>query len=102
MEIKKLIKVLQMWEKEYGNIQVVMSTDSEGNSYSTLEDRFSFSPVRDGEDDFIGRMIAEKKLNSMTKEEKEFCDKAKIVGICLYPFGEGFETAEEAVKKQEK
>lgn len=53
MEIKKLIKVLQMWEKEYGNIQVVMSTDSEGNSYSTLEDRFSFSPVRDGEDDFI-------------------------------------------------
>lgn len=47
-------------------------------------------------------MIAEKKLNSMTKEEKEFCDKAKIVGICLYPFGEGFETAEEAVKKQEK
>lgn len=102
MKIKEMIAKLETWEELYGNIEVVMSVDPEGNSYSTIDNRWSFAAVRDGEDDFIDRMIAEKKLNSMTQEEKEFNDNAKIVGLCLYPFEEGYDSAEEAVKHIDK
>ena len=102
MKIKDMIAKLETWEELYGNIEVVMSTDPEGNSYSTIDNRWSFAAVRDGEDDFIARMIAERKLNSMTKEEKEFNNKAKIIGLCLIPFEEGYDSAEEAVKHIDK
>lgn len=99
MDIEQVIQVLQMWRKKFGNIKVVMSVDPEGNSYSTLNPEWSFSGVREGEDAFIDKMIRERKISkNINEEEKEFNKKAKIIGLILWPYYEGFESAEKAVK----
>ena len=36
MKVSDLIKRLQVLEKEYGDVQVITSSDDEGNSYSPI------------------------------------------------------------------
>ena len=100
MKIAQVIKVLKSWEKEFGNIEVVMSIDPEGNSYSTLDPRWSFAGVREGEDRFISDQLNKSKTaKDVSDREKEFLATAKMIGVCLYPYYEGYESAERAVKQ---
>ena len=43
MKIKELISILQDIEKEFGNKEVYLSRDSEGNGFGTLDAKGSFS-----------------------------------------------------------
>lgn len=88
MTVSELIKELQKIKKYCGgDIKIVLSSDSEGNSYSTLDK--SYSLVRDMEDSIIclykGPQIKEKLMEQ------------KVIGVCLFPFEEGYESAENAV-----
>lgn len=77
MTIKEVIKELRKQAKFVGeNSQVVLSSDSEGNSYSTLDVR-SFWPCYEEE----------------TRE---------VIGLVIIPFEEGFQEAEEAIKTGEQ
>ena len=76
MTIKELIKELQQNEKAFGDVPVVISTDEEGNSFSTLEKHQSISVNLD--------------------------DKDVPNGIILYPFVEGFMDPTEAINYKRK
>lgn len=97
MTLDEVIAVLQNYKKRFGgNIKVVISSDSEGNSYGTLGD-WSFCPVCEDEDELI-RIALENghnfdKADRLLKPQKE-------IGICIYPHEEGFDTAEQAVKQE--
>jgi hypothetical protein len=74
MKIKDIIKKLEDYRDRYGeNLEIVLSIDAEGNSYSTLNEK-SFGLVIDD------------------PERKEY----KAIGIVLYPWEEHFYTAEDA------
>jgi len=73
MTLDKLIKILQEIKKEVGNVPVVLSSDSEGNSWGTLKAPTSFCLVRNLEGD-------------------------KVQGLGIYPFAEGFYDEFEALK----
>lgn len=75
MKINDLMARLISIQKDYGNVPVVLSTDSEGNSYGTLNENGSLRKV-------------------MVMNDKGI----KVVGICLYPFEEGFYDVIEAVQ----
>ena len=47
MTLDKLIKILQEIKKEVGNVPVVLSSDSEGNSFGTLNAPLSFCKLQD-------------------------------------------------------
>lgn len=69
MKVKDLVKKLNEYVDKYGDhLEVVISTDGEGNSYSTVE------------------------IDSLTLVRKE----SKPVGIVIYPWEEGFNSSEEA------
>ena len=71
MKVKDLVKKLNEYTKKYGDhLEVVISTDEEGNSYSTVEIG-SLALVTGG-------------------------PHLKPVGIVIYPWEEGFELPEEA------
>ena len=73
MKISELKQYLSRVEKEFGDLPVVISCDSEGNSYGTLNKNGSLCEVMN--------------------------DKGtKVVGVCLYPFEEGFCDIIEAVE----
>lgn len=95
MTLDEVIAVLQNYKKRFGgNIKVVVSSDSEGNSFGTLGD-WSFCPVCEDEDELI-RVALEngyKQLDKLLKPQKE-------IGICIFPHEEGYETAEKAVKQE--
>lgn len=96
MNIKTLIKHLQLLKNDYGDeLEVVLSSDSEGNSYSTI-DKFSICTVFENEDNFIDSM----RLGDDKEKEKfkNFFNKAKRIGVCIYPFEENYASAEAAVK----
>lgn len=73
MKLNELIKVLQEIKKELGNVPVIISSDSEGNSFGTLKAPYSFCQVRNIEGD-------------------------KVLGLGLYPFADGFYDEFEALK----
>lgn len=93
--LDEVIKVLQDYKRRFGgDIKVVVSSDSEGNSFGTLGD-WSFCPVCEDEDELI-RVALEngyKQLDKLLKPQKE-------IGICIFPHEEGYETAEQAVKQE--
>lgn len=101
MKIKDLISTLELYKNKYGNINVVLSVDPEGNSYSTIDSKYSFCCVRDGED-----MIYDKAYKTTKGNRINFNDyvdtelkKHKVIGVCIYPFDEGFSTPESAIKE---
>lgn len=98
MKIKDLIAKLKTCEELYGNIDVVMASDSEGNSYSTIDENILYSKVYANEADFLrtgcsGGLRGESYPDIVEK----FYKNASVVGICLYPFQENFEYAEDAI-----
>ena len=71
MTVGQLIEELTQFGLRYGlNKPVVMSVDTEGNSYSTLEHNDCLSEVED--------------------------ENGKIVGACIWPWNEGFDDYVEA------
>ena len=69
MKVKDLVKKLNEYIDKYGDhLEVVISTDEEGNSYSTVE------------------------IDSLALVRNE----SKPVGIVIYPWEEGFNLPEEA------
>ena len=72
MKLNDLIKVLQEIKKDIGNVPVVLSSDTEGNSWGTLKEPLSFCRLQDDES-------------------------GKTLGIGLYPYAEGFDDYIEAL-----
>ena len=105
MKIQALINELESIKKIRGSdIEVVLSVDPEGNSFSTLEPQ-SISYVFQGEDKFVDAHAAGCLSGDAKKIIDDFYNHAKVVGICLFPWEEGFNTAEDACnwpKKLEK
>jgi len=76
MTINQLIKQLEQYKKDYGgDTPVVLSADTEGNAYSTLE----------GSDGENNRSIC-----------PIMNDNDKVIGVCLWPWVEGFDQPEDA------
>ena len=78
MKISELIKDLQDFQKEYGDLPVVMSVDCEGNSFSTL-----------------------KKGDCVVFSFDDNDPKRKVNGAVIYPFAEGFYYPTDAIKNKE-
>lgn len=82
MTLQELIKQLQQYKKDYGgDIPVVLSADTEGNYYSTMEgsegaNNRSICPIMNATD--------------------------KVIGVCLWPFVEGFNKPEDACYASKK
>lgn len=112
MTVSQMISLLKYFEKHYGeDIQVVLASDTEGNSFSTTDFTNCACTVREKEDeitdkainDFVlknGEIEPEKTKNVNAYVEKEL-NKLKVIGVCLFPYTEGFRTAENAVKCEE-
>lgn len=97
MKINKMIKELQEVEKKFGDIEVVMASDSEGNSYSTIDENFRYSRVYDKEKDFINAMSNGTISYSAKEAVDGFYKRAPVIGICIFPLVENLEFAEDAV-----
>lgn len=76
MLLNDLIKHLQLVQKDYGNVPVVLSTDSEGNSFGTTDKQISVCPVMNNKD--------------------------KVIGVAIFPFEEGYYEVEDAIKESRK
>lgn len=77
MTLKELIAALQAIKKDIGNVPVVLASDSEGNSWGTLNAQHSFCCVRNIEGD-------------------------KVLGLGIYPFADGFYDGVEALQAYKK
>ena len=104
MKIKDLIAKLETCEELYGNIDVVMASDSEGNSYSTIDENIKHSKIYENEADFLraganGMLPRDAPYQDIVEK---FYKNAKVVGICLFPYQENFTYAEEAVEPEPK
>ena len=75
MKVKELVEKLNKYTERYGDdLEIVISTDEEGNMYSTVEVG-SLALVLDNPTDTTG----------------------KPIGVVIYPWEEGFSTPEEAI-----
>lgn len=85
MRINDLIKELEEIKKVYGNLNVIGSSDTEGNSFFTLNK---------------GCWSLAYTENAYNKYFKEgvYPSKEDAVAVTLWPFAEGFENEEEAAK----
>ena len=72
MKINDLMTRLISIQKDYGNVPVVLSTDSEGNSFGTTDKQISVCPIMNNED--------------------------KVIGVAIFPFEEGYYDSIEAVQ----
>lgn len=78
MKVNDLIEKLNYLKKEYGdNLNVIVSSDEEGNSFCALSSGFSLSMVFDR-------------------------DTSKPIGICIFPFSEEYESPDAACRVEEK
>lgn len=77
MTINELIKVLCEAKKQYGNVPVILSADTEGNGFGTLDKQTSLCPVLD---------------------ETE----TEVIGLCLFPFIEHCYDMQEAIYEHNK
>lgn len=76
MTVRELTNKLLEFEKKYGkDIPVILSSDSEGNAFNTTDARSSLCPVAN--------------------------DNHKVIGICVFPYKEGFRELEEAIAEDE-
>lgn len=96
MKLRELLHQLNITKKIYGdNIEVVMSKDPEGNEYATL-DTASLSYVYDKEDDFVNARFKGILPENAQKQINDFVKNTKVIGVCIYPWEEGLDSAEEA------
>lgn len=102
MTVHDLIIKLEKFRLLYGNdLEVILSVDPEGNSYSTTDAR-QICCIRDGEDMLYDKVYKQTKGNRVMFDktiDKELA-KSKVIGICIYPFDEGFNTPESAIKEK--
>lgn len=82
MKIKQLITKLKAIEKRYGDIPVILSSDEEGNSYSNIDEKWSFGVIEDEKWD-----------------EKSKHLESPVIGICIYPFENFWDDYIKAVKE---
>lgn len=112
MTISQMITLLKYFEKHYGgDIQVVMSSDTEGNSFSTTDFSNCACPVREKEDEMTDKAINDfaiknrgiepEKIENVNAYVEKRINKLKVIGVCLFPYIEGYRTAEKAVKNEE-
>lgn len=93
MKLKQFIKELQEMQQYIGkDVEVVLSSDSEGNSYSTIDSQ-SLLYIYCGEDKFID---AASHVSFNHEDIKRFCTRDRISGVCIYPFRENYKSAEDA------
>lgn len=93
MTVNELLKVMQEIKKVHGgSIKVVLSKDEEGNEFSGLDIRYSLHLVRKNEDSIFN----EEGLSNLARLDK--LNKQEVIGVCLFPYFEGYETPEEATK----
>ena len=102
MKINEMIKELQAVSDKYGDIDVVMASDSEGNGYSTIDKNFRYSRVYEDETAFINAASRGTVTGKPMDLINDFYDKAKVIGICLFPWAEHFQAADEAVEYDKK
>ena len=102
MKISEMIKELNAVKEQFGDIEVVMSSDSEGNSYSTIDKNLRYSRVYEHESDFIRSASQGLISGPATEVVTNFYDNAKVIGICLFPWHEHFNSADEAVTYKPK
>jgi len=78
MKVKELVKQLNGYMNKYGeDLDIVISTDEEGNFYSTVE---------------VGSL-------ALVLDHPDGVN-PKPLGVVIYPWEEGFYTPEEAMLKQ--
>lgn len=82
MKIKQLITKLKTIEKKYGDLPVILSSDEEGNSYSNIDEEWSFGVIEDEK-----------------KDEKTKHHEYPVIGICIYPFENFWDDYIKAVKE---
>lgn len=97
MKVSEMIAGLQEIKAKYGDINVIMASDSEGNSYSTIDKNFKYSRVYEREDQFAKAYESGIISAKPTEAVDQFFKNSKVIGICLYPFQEDYESAESAV-----
>lgn len=97
MKISEMITKLQKAKEKFGDVEVIMSQDSEGNAYSTISEDFNNSRVYEHEADLVNAWNAGAITGNPKERLDEFFKSAKVVGICLWPYHEYFKSAEEAV-----
>lgn len=101
MKLRELLNELEIIKKIAGDdIEVVVSSDSEGNSFGTIS-HGCFSYVHEKEDDFVKAQRAGCLSGNVQDVINKFFKNAKTIGICIYPWEEGFESAEQACKADE-
>lgn len=83
MKINEMIKELQAVEQRYGDIDVVMSSDSEGNSYSTIDKNLRYSRVYENETAFIGAASSGTVTGKPMDLINDFYDKAKRLELVM-------------------
>lgn len=85
MRINDLIKELQEMKKLHGNLYVIGSSDTEGNSYFAFDKGcLSLAYTNDA-------------YNKYFKDGK-YPSREETIAVTLWPYAEGFEDEEEAVK----
>jgi hypothetical protein len=95
MNVKELYCILKNIGEEFGwELPIVMSVDPEGNSYCDFNSSLAVTMVRDGEDKWLRDVQA----NEIDWKEGK---KLPVCGVCLYPFNEGYQSAEHACKGDE-
>lgn len=78
MKVNDLIKILTGLKKEYGdNLNVIVSSDEEGNSFCALSSEFSVSMVFDE-------------------------DSREPIGICIFPYSLEYESPDKTCRVEEK
>lgn len=97
MKISEMIAKLETAQELFGDVEVIMSQDSEGNAYASIDEDFNHSRVYEHEADLVNAWNAGAITGNPKERLDEFFKSAKVIGICLWPYHEHFESAEEAV-----
>lgn len=97
MKISEMITKLETAQDLFGDVEVIMSQDSEGNAYASISEDFNNSRVYEHEADLVNAWNAGSITGNPKERLDEFFKSAKVVGICLWPYHEYFKSAEDAV-----
>lgn len=98
MKISEMMNELQLAKEKFGDVEVIMAQDSEGNAFATIDDNIRHSRVYENEKAFVEAYEAGCISGGAKKAVDDFFARAKVIGVCLQPSAEYFRHAEEAVK----
>ena len=98
MKISEMINELTLAKDKFGDVEVIMAQDSEGNAFATIGKGIRHSRVYENEKAFMDAYEAGCISGGAMKVVDDFFSRTKVIGVCLHPFAEYFKDAEEAVK----